>query len=338
MPPAISQFYLQLPEIDPRTYALARELTANEPSAYGKAVAIENHLRTKFGYTLEMRGAGRDPVGQFLFVWKRGHCEYFASAMAVMLRSIGIPSRIVNGFRNGEFNDVSGSYIVRARDAHSWVEAYIPGHGWTEFDPTPAADVAERTSWSRLLLYVDAMREFWNEWVINYDSSRQAALGESTVSKARVWFDRLRVYVRERYDALLVRFRKAQSHAANEPQRLGIQFVVVLAAILFAVNLRRLWRWVRSVRIARAPKSQPRLAASIWYQRVLNLLRRKGMDRRPAQTPQEFVYSLPAVDPLIREKVTLFTEHYERARFGDSADDAAKLPELYEELEEVLRR
>jgi len=72
---------------------------------------------------------------QFLFVTKAGHCEYFASAMAVMLRTLGIPSREVNGFLPGEFNDVAGDYIVRGSDAHSWVEAYFSGSGWINVRP-----------------------------------------------------------------------------------------------------------------------------------------------------------------------------------------------------------
>ncbi len=99
---------------------------------------MEAYLRRNFRYTLNLTGApGRDPLAHFLFETKAGHCEYFASAMAVMLRTIGVPSREVNGFLPGEYNDLAGDYIVRASDAHSWVEAYFPGIGWTTFDPTP---------------------------------------------------------------------------------------------------------------------------------------------------------------------------------------------------------
>jgi len=133
--------YLELPPLDIRISKLAEEITAKSPSNYDKAVALEQYLSTHFGYTLELpRSLPKDPVANFLFERKKGHCEYFASSMAVMLRLLHIPSRIVTGFRSGEFNDLTGQYIVRASDAHSWVEAYFPGTGWVSFDPTPAGN------------------------------------------------------------------------------------------------------------------------------------------------------------------------------------------------------
>ena len=108
---------------------------------------------TNFGYTLEMsRVAPADPLADFLFVRKQGHCEYFASSMAIMLRTLGIPSRVVNGFRTSEFNDVTGNYVVRASSAHSWVEAYFPGQGWVSFDPTPGGVPGGVTGWGRAAL------------------------------------------------------------------------------------------------------------------------------------------------------------------------------------------
>ena len=112
-------------------------------------------------YTLQLsRTVPHDPLANFLFERKQGHCEYFASSMAVMLRTLGIPSRVVNGFRTGEFNDLTSQYVVRASNAHSWVEAYFPGYGWIAFDPTPGrgdagahrlgpGDVCTWTPWLR---------------------------------------------------------------------------------------------------------------------------------------------------------------------------------------------
>src|SRR5580658_10549666 len=171
--------YLKLPPLDPRISKLAEEITAPASSNYDKAVALERYLSTHFGYTLELpRTLPPDPLANFLFERKKGHCEYFASSMAVMLRSLGIPSRIVTGFRGGEFNDLTGQYVVRASDAHSWVEAYFPGSGWISFDPTPAGSVPARTGWSRMQLYIDAAASFWREWIINYDASHQRTLGK----------------------------------------------------------------------------------------------------------------------------------------------------------------
>ena len=149
---------------------------------------IENYLRTHFGYTLQLsKTQVKDPIGNFLFERKQGHCEYFASSMAVMLRSLGIPSRVVTGFHSDEFNDITESYVVRAKNAHAWVEAYFPGYGWQMFDPTPPGAISStRHGWARLALYVDAMSLFWREWIVSYDTSHQFTLGQAAVSGSRI--------------------------------------------------------------------------------------------------------------------------------------------------------
>ena len=100
-----------------------------------------------------------DPIGDFLFRYRSGHCEYFATAMVLMLRSQGIPARFVTGFLGGENNRL-GYYIVRQSNAHAWVEAYLPDSGWTVFDPTPPAGrpaVAQRSLWSAIRQAYDFM-------------------------------------------------------------------------------------------------------------------------------------------------------------------------------------
>src|SRR6202795_3104746 len=178
--------YLKLPPLDIRITNLAEEIAAPAPSNYDKATAVEQYLSTHFGYTLELpRSLPQDPLANFLFERKKGHCEYFASSMAVMLRSLRIPSRIVTGFRGGEFNDLTGQYVVRASDAHSWVEAYFPGSGWISFDPTPAGNLGSPQGWGRAMLYLDAAASFWREWVVRYDSTHQYMVGQSVLSGTR---------------------------------------------------------------------------------------------------------------------------------------------------------
>src|SRR5580704_6667649 len=137
-PEDIRNTYLQLPTLDPRIPELARQITARAQTPFDKTITLENYLRSRFTYTLNLTGKpGDDPLAHFLFETHAGHCEYFASAMAIMLRTLGIPTREVNGFLPGEYNDLGEDYIVRASDAHSWVEVYFPGTGWMTFDPTP---------------------------------------------------------------------------------------------------------------------------------------------------------------------------------------------------------
>jgi len=170
---------LQLPEEDPRIGRLARELTRDQLTAFEKARALERHLRGNYSYSLELRGRpnSRDPLAMFLFEARRGHCEYFASAMAVMLRELGIPARLVNGFRIGEYNDIGNDWTVRQYDAHSWVEAWVSPLGWHEFDPTPPDPRRTRPALARIFANIaDALDLWWWEQVVNYDFWKQYQL------------------------------------------------------------------------------------------------------------------------------------------------------------------
>jgi protein-glutamine gamma-glutamyltransferase len=331
VPASIALRYLQLPPLDPRIALLARQVTASANTTYEKAAAVQQYLMTHYGYTLQLpRTTPRDPVANFLFVRKQGHCEYFASAVAIMLRTQGIPTRIVNGFRGGEFNDLTGSYLIRARDAHSWVEAYIPGYGWTTFDPTPAGLGMTRGRWNRLQLYLDAASEFWREWVVNYDTAHQRTLEDSTAEHTRALWQAQHTWLRAQYAFLLVRARRAQRSLLRSPLRWGLGVVGAAIFLLLLANARPLARAWRKRRTAAHPTQAPQVAASIWYERMTRATARRGWRKAPAQTPQEFADSIGEDE--LRQSVARFTRHYERARFAQSAEDAQRLPELYQEI------
>jgi len=331
-PAEIPRIYLQLPDVDPRIVQMAQEVTRKAGNNYDKAVALENHLRSHYGYTLRLPvTTPKDPLANFLFERKQGHCEYFASAMAVMLRSIGIPSRVVNGFRGGEFNDFSGKYLIRARDAHSWVEAYFPGEGWISFDPTPAGSVVpSHGGWNRIVLYLDAMTSFWREWIVNYDFAHQRSLGEDGARRGRLLLEHLRQRIVQPYARLLNAARAAHGRAS----RLSTAWVPAAAGLaclfLLLANATRLRRWSQRLSWARRSTKAPQIAATLWYERMTKALGRRGWHKTPEQTAAEFVEDIP--DAAVRESVDNFTRHYERARFAASTEDAERLPELYEEI------
>jgi Transglutaminase-like superfamily len=118
---------------------LARRVTASAANPYDAATQVESYLRTNYKYELKptQPPAGADPLDYFLFTSKEGYCEYFASAMGDMLRSLGIPTRLVNGYGPGTYDEKLGRYVVKESDAHTWVEAYFPSYGWIPFEPTP---------------------------------------------------------------------------------------------------------------------------------------------------------------------------------------------------------
>jgi transglutaminase-like putative cysteine protease len=331
-PPEILWSYLRLPpSMDPRIPQLAAQVTSQSTNNYDRALAVESYLRTHFAYALELpRTLPRDPLAEFLFVRKKGHCEYFASSMAVMLRSLEIPSRVVNGFHGGEFNDLTSQYVVRASDAHSWVEAYFPDYGWISFDPTPASPRSTSMQWSRAMLYMDAMQSFWREWVVNYDLRHQLILTQSTTQSGRELVQSLRAWARQRYESVLDAARRAQTTVSDAPQQWAITAVAIFVLLSAGVNARRLWAWLAKSRLASRPETSPQPGASLWYERMTKLMGRRGWPKSPMQTPGEFLVSIG--DREMRKRVEEFTRQYESARFGVSAEAARKLPELYREI------
>jgi len=140
-PSAVRQVYLQLPSgLPQRMHNLAARVTLGSPSAYDKAVRIQEYLRGTYEYRLEesVPPPGQDAVDHFLFEVQHGFCSQFASAMAVMLRLEGVPARVVTGFATGEWDGRLGRYRIPTSAAHAWVEVYFPTFGWIEFEPTPA--------------------------------------------------------------------------------------------------------------------------------------------------------------------------------------------------------
>lgn len=330
--PPFAAEYLHLPQLDSRIPQLAEQIAGSASNNYDKAAAIEKYLKIHYGYTLQLlRSPVADPLANFLFERKQGHCEYFASSMAVMLRTLGIPARIVNGFRSSEYNDITGQYVIRARDAHSWVEAYFPGYGWITFDPTPGGTVGSVQGWDRIALYLDAAASFWREWVVSYDSSHQYLLGHSMVRGTRSNLDRLRMKARLLYLRMLNWARTTQRDVAGTHSGWLWRSLMAAALLLMLANLGRILRTIRVRRLTAHPERSPELAATIWYRRMIRYLARRGVEKPKSATAQEFLSAID--DARLRARVRLFSEAYESARFGNSAEDARKLPQLLEEVE-----
>lgn len=336
-PADLAEMYLQVPPMDLRVRQLAERVTASDENEFDRVAAVERYLRTNYQYTLELpTSQPADPIANFLFERRRGHCEYFASAMAVMLRTIGIPTRIVNGFRSDEFNDLTGNYIVRAKDAHAWVEAYFPGYGWQTFDPTPAGAVGAPQGWARVSLYFDAMASLWREWVVSYDVTHQYVLGQSVVNETRQLWDRARTWTHKLYGSLLRWGAKIHHRAERSPMEWVVPTVLLCLLFLILRNSPRILRFLRERRLRAHPERDPEQAATIWYRRMARAVARKGLEKPENVTPQEFVEKIG--DASLREPVARFTTVYESARFGNCREDARRLPELYEEVESAVRQ
>ncbi|HEY3806435.1 MAG TPA: DUF3488 and transglutaminase-like domain-containing protein [Kofleriaceae bacterium] len=303
------QVYLQLPldEISPRTIALAHKIADGKSNNYDKAVAIREWLVDNLGYTLELvePRRGQEPLDFFLFDRKKGHCEYFASAFAIMARIVGIPTREVDGFLGGEWNEYQGYVAVRAGDAHAWDEVFFPGSGWVTFDPTPPdrndplgrGGEGWRAKMSRLM---DTMRFQWTKWVIEYDLVAQLSLFRDLGSALKHGATELR--------DVLVRVVRLW------PLLVGIGGIV-LAVVLFQ---RR-----RALALAPTSGGPPRGRTSIGrvYDAVGRRLAKAGFARPPAQTPRELVARVPQA---IADDVRELTELYYSAEWGGNIDPAAE--------------
>src|ERR1022692_3526276 len=330
--------YLQFPTtLDPRIPRMAAQVTASASNSYDKAVLLERYLNTHYGYTLQLpRSPVADPLANFLFERRQGHCEYFASSMTIMLRTLHIPARVVNGFRSDEFNDVTGNYVVRARNAHSWVEAYFPGYDWVTFDPTPGGPVGSPQGWGRAMLYLDAAASFWREWVISYDSSHQYVLSQSVLSGTRSSLEQARIWARLHYARLQNWARRGQRGVAHFPGWWLGGSVVLSLLLLGLANAGRIARMIRTSGLRAHPERSPDEAASMWYERMAQHLARRGIEKVATQTAREFVSVIE--DERLRTKVGRFTDAYESARFGNSSDEALRLSELFEQVELATKK
>lgn len=336
--------YLQLPDdLDPRIAALARTIVAHTgEDDYDRLQALSDYLQTHYQYTLENLPQGEHPLSTFLFDQPAADCEYFASALAVMARTLSIPTRVVNGFAGGEYNPLTGEYVVRGSAAHSWVEAYFPtrsgfgpggrnggrgyelraGRGsWVAFDATPPGTSTASFSWLGSGMVMDALSSLWQEWVVNYDWLRQARLAGALQTgvgsgAGALWQSAGAATASAR--------EKVQSALAASPIGLRWGGLAVLAGLALALARRRGWR-LGGWRLRR--ERAPRLDASAAYRGFQRSLKRAGIVRRPAQTAQDLLVALRQrhPSPALAEAAAAFISQYEAARFGSETADGGGL-------------
>jgi transglutaminase-like putative cysteine protease len=312
--------YLQLPPLDPRIPQLARHWTAGAENELARARALERHLRRDLTYTLKLPDKQpRDPLADFLFTRKKGHCEYFASSLAVMLRTEGIPSRVVNGFAGNTYNPVSDLYMIRASDAHSWVEAYIDGPGWMTFDPTPALAAQNQQSLMTTIgYYLDAADTFWQEWVLSYDLARQFVIGSQIELGLR---------------GLSTILHPGTPDLPKISQRTVVKYVAPSVLLVFALIMLaafgRAWldmlRSAWQVQRVRAATARPADAA-ILYDHMLRIMKKRGFEKPAWFTPREFAATVR------HRELDEFTESYHALRYGGDPAAADRMKEILQQM------
>jgi transglutaminase-like putative cysteine protease len=322
---------LTLPPLDRRIAALGRQWTEGSPvqTDFARASRIEQKLQQGFVYSLDTttESLSRDPLANFLFVTKRGYCEYFASAMAVLLRTQGIPARVATGFQSGYYNDVSNTWVVRASDAHAWVEAWIEGRGWLTFDPTPPGAGDASAGWlatklRRVNMYLDAVDTAWRRWVLAYNPGQQAALAFGFRDKLRD-----------------IRTNRADFSRPAASLGRGLLWTALLVAVLFLLRrfgprLRRQWQARTRIRKMRSGQGTPN-DASVVYEQMLEAMARRGFQKPAWFTPLEFARTLPATE---KQHIADFTAAYNEVRFGGDAAGAARLTAMLESMNARAQR
>lgn len=309
---------LQLPATDPRIAQLLHRITDAIRGDLNKARALEGYLKENYRYSLKDLPAGEgDPLALFLFEVRQGNCEYFASALAVMLRMLGIPSRVVNGYLGGEWNPYGEYYLVRQSSAHSWVEAYFEGQGWATLDPTPPLPRRPGENlFTSLTHFVDFLRMRWYRHVINFSFVDQYQFF-NTIRRPGTWMGA---------EGLSFSWRDLQ-------RRLPIYrgWWMVLPVLLGGLGIGR--NWLRK----RGDRKEVNARGIIYqaterYRRLLALLKKKKLIKKVGETADEFSRRAETAGAKL---VSEFTSLYQQARFSgrrDFTDGLKKMDQILMQL------
>ncbi|RKG87517.1 transglutaminase TgpA family protein [Corallococcus terminator] len=299
---------LALPEhLDPRVAQLAASVLDGEKEPLAAARKLVSHLQRDYAYTLEQGGSLEDPLADFLFARKAGHCEHFATALTVLLRTQGISARLATGFFGGARMD--GGYLVRAGDAHAWTHVFVPGRGFVTVDATPPS---HRTSQGfelieKLLALYEAVEGRWRQSVVDYSFRDQFELASKLVRPPR---------------------RTAEG-AATSSRLPPMRAWVTAAVVAFLV-----WRLGRIV--ARWPRRALRLEATRFLDRVDALLARAHVPRREDESLEDLTTRLARDGHPLALALTPLTRRYLEARFGGRALREGEAEHLLRTLRRAL--
>ncbi len=287
------------PKVREALEPVAQSIAPGQENPLEVAKAVQLYLRRNHRYSLNPGTGGDYPVVDFIMRKRPGHCEYFASAMALLLRIKGIPSRLVGGFWGGEWNPLGRYYLVRNSDAHTWVEVWVPWLGWVPFDPTPPAAGGVEAP-GVLGRFLDYLRFQWYHWIINYNYQRQVSLfrkGGALLSRG----------------SLSKRVQKEEI-----PKGAVAAFFGAILVLLFLFYGLRWW--------SARPKG--------WGERLDGVLRRAGIQREDGETFREVAGRLRDENRELAERVERAVELYYQVEFGGCRE---KEEELIEALKGIGR-
>ncbi len=305
--------YLQLPDQLPaRIITLSNRLSANLPSSLDKALAMENYLRNEFKFSYQtIMSQNEIPLDEFLFETKYGHCEYFATALTILLRAQDIPARLVTGYSVTTFNPVTGYYEARVLDGHAWVEAWITDTGWVTFEPTAAYALPKET---RPTDPAQALQEYYEKMSIDADNLAPGSLEANLYASLNWFFEQFNLIV----------------HVAWQT----IKTIVIALGIFLASNAwwmfltglfgYLLWHYLyyrikvilASNRIKRHTESNPVQLLSACYHEMEVLLSRYGSPRDPSWTLRQYRREMIRAYPQLKTSFTTICYAYNSLRYS----------------------
>ena len=331
-PPRSLAPYLQADAASPRLRELAAEVSASATSKLGKALALEQHLRTHYAYTYEtLAQQNNTPLDWFLFEGRRGHCEFFASALAMMLRSVGIPSRVATGFSLGDPNPITGFHEVRALDGHAWVEAYL-GEGWLMLEPTPFYPLPQPDIDRQVAEQMDGYLERL--------ATTRTLLAPATLET------QLTVLARDLWQGTRSGLRIVTQTLQTRGWLLPLVVIGIIAAMLalYLVGVAAL-DWIDNLRIRRVldtlPAHDARAATLLVGTALLRTTAPRSFARRPDWTLREYAEQLVmAASNRQRPAIQIplqFIEAFDAARYDSQANAASSLTAAIDLIREQLR-
>ncbi len=319
----LKERYTQLPPLSSEIKKLARSITENYLHPYDKARAIERFLQDNFTYSLDVkREKGANPLEDFFFKNRAGHCEYFATGMVVLLRTLDIPARIVNGFQQGQWNEFGKYFVVRQSDAHSWVEVFFPGKGWITFDPTPPAAFSEEYApvidripvVNRVNRYLDFIRTRWDRYIVQYNLMDQVEMAITLRNKTLRLQRQMAKYL-EKLPSDLPRLDQIKTLLSRE--NLTTLSAITIGLIAIGIILFRSKQKAELKKLFPHSSASPeQLQIARLYVRMLRILAKKGFPKKDPQTPQEFVFQLAEKQVPYTPEVQEIIHLYYKARYG----------------------
>lgn len=324
--------YTQLPELlDPRVAALARQWwqEIDAPHDLRRVELFAQRLLSYAEYTLDVptTPSGENPLAHFLFSSRRGHCELFATALTVMLRTLGVAARVANGFILQEYIPFEEYYLVRQSHAHAWTEVYVAPQGWLVIDATPSGSQAVppqvNDSFAALL---DSIGFLWTRWVISYNAEDQRQLALDAKSVLSDLKTSSRDWLRETRDRLGI---ASMSHWGSSAGRWTL--IALCLVLLFVVVLRRRWTGLRARSALLGRNPTRRAAAAGLLHELEEALTGWGRPRRPPETAAEWLGRLALPERAWQDAGPVL-EGFHRLRYGNRPLDAEERTLMFERI------